>query len=70
MLRELKTALVLCDRPAWRIAVEAKITPTVLSRIVSGLRPPRPDERAALARVLGKPESDLFPPTPVQATAA
>lgn len=60
MNRELKMALVLDERPAWRIAIEAGISPTKLSRIVAGLREARPEERAALARVLNASERKLF----------
>lgn len=60
MNRELKMALVLDERPAWRIAIEAGISPTKLSRIVAGLREARPEERTALARVLRTSERKLF----------
>lgn len=60
MNRELKMALVLDKRPAWRIAIEAGISPTKLSRIVAGLREARPEERTALARVLNTSERKLF----------
>lgn len=56
----LKIAIVLARMPAWKIAQEAGISPTVLSRIVSGQRRASPDEQRALARVLEETVEELF----------
>lgn len=61
MASRLKRALIDDGRPAWKIAVAAELSPTVLSHLTTGRRAPLPEESAALARVLGCPESELFP---------
>lgn len=61
MASPLKRALIDDGRPAWRVAQEAGLTPTVISHLTTGRRAPRPEESAALSRVLKRPESELFP---------
>lgn len=61
MVSPLKLALLADGRPAWRIALEAELSSTALSHLTTGRRPARPEERAALARVLCRPEAELFP---------
>jgi hypothetical protein len=60
--RELVAAVKLADRPAWRIAVEAGINPTVLSRLLSGYQRPRPGDPRLLrvAEILGVPRERVF----------
>jgi transcriptional regulator with XRE-family HTH domain len=38
-----------------------RIPQSTFSRIERGLRPVKPEERAAIARALGMPPEDLFP---------
>lgn len=59
----LKISIVLAGRPAWRIAQEAGMSPTVLSRIVSGQRQASQKEKQALARVLEETIEELFGPS-------
>ena len=61
MNRELKMRLAVAGRPAWRVARECGLSPTLLTRITTGQRQARPEERKALARALGCTEADLFP---------
>lgn len=60
----LKLALVKACRLAYRTAALAGLTPKQLHSVLYGLRQPRPEERAALSRVLGVGEDDLFPSAP------
>jgi hypothetical protein len=65
----LKCALIRDGRPCWRVAVEAGMSPTVLSRIVSGRREASRVEREALAEVLEVEPSELFAPGDVRTAA-
>ena len=56
----LKLAMFESRKKQKRIAKLARIAETQLSHIVRGRREATPQERARLAAVLGKPESDLF----------
>jgi hypothetical protein len=60
MNTKLKLALLQAGRPEWRVAIEAKLSPTKLSRIVSGQRLASDEERKAIARVLGLLVEELF----------
>ena len=62
--RALIIAIKLADRPAWRIAVEAGINPTTLSRLVSGSLRARPNDARLLrvAEILGVPHDQVFAP--------
>jgi transcriptional regulator with XRE-family HTH domain len=57
----LKIAIVQSGRPAADIAEAADLHESKLSKIVNGRRPPTDAERKALARVLKRKASDLFP---------
>jgi hypothetical protein len=60
--RDFKIAIKLADRPAWKIAAEAKVNSNTLSRIISGsLRVRNGDERVIrVGRVLGLSPADCF----------
>jgi len=45
---------------AYQIAKLAGIEGSRFSRILSGLRNPRPEEKRILSKILGKPQKDLF----------
>jgi Helix-turn-helix len=55
-------AVKLADRPAWRIAAEAGVSPTTLSRLMSGSLRARPNDSRLLrvAKVLGVPADQVF----------
>ena len=57
----LKLALMKDGRGAWRVGQEAGLSPSVISRIVTGRRPASRREREAIAEVLGVDERELFP---------
>lgn len=57
----LKLAIVGTGKKQGAIARSARIEQVQLSKIVTGRIEPSPTERKALARVLARPESDLFP---------
>lgn len=57
----LKLALLKDGRGAWRVGQEAGLSPSIISRIVTGHRPASPRERDAIAEVLGIDERELFP---------
>jgi transcriptional regulator with XRE-family HTH domain len=57
----LKQAIVATQRTQQDIAREAKLHPTRLSQIIHNERTASPVERASLAAVLKKSESELFP---------
>lgn len=61
MNRELKMRLAVCGRPAWRVARECGLSAFQLTRITTGQRVARPEERAALARALECAEDAIFP---------
>jgi transcriptional regulator with XRE-family HTH domain len=58
---DLRRAISWSGRPAWKIARDAGLSRTQISHIMTGVRAARPEERAALSRVLGRPETELFP---------
>jgi hypothetical protein len=60
--REFIIAVKLADRPAWKIAMEAGVNPTVLSRLISGSSRCRPDDPRLLrvAEILGVPRERVF----------
>jgi transcriptional regulator with XRE-family HTH domain len=60
----LKQAIVASRHKQYVVARRAQLDDTVLSAFVNGRRRPQAIHRARLARVLGKPEADLFPETP------
>jgi hypothetical protein len=55
-------AIKLADRPAWRIALEAGISPTVLSRLLTGYARLRPNDPRLLrvGEILGVPPEEVF----------
>ena len=57
----LKHALVDHAEPAWKVAMQLGICDVRLSKIVRGLIKARKIEKEALAEILGKNETDLFP---------
>lgn len=57
----LKTAMFATGKKQQRIARLARISEQKLSHALHGRRTLDADERRRLARVLGKPESELFP---------
>lgn len=61
MRSPLKVAVFEDGRPQWRIGREAGLSRTVISHLVNGVRAATPEERSALARVLARPEQELFP---------
>jgi hypothetical protein len=60
--KEFIVAVKLADRPAWRIATAAGVSPTVLSRWLSGYQSVEPDDARLLriAAALGVPRERLF----------
>lgn len=63
----LKKALIDKMQPAYKTAIAAGINPNKVSRFISGLSEPNQEERKILSKVLGKPESDLFPKVEISA---
>jgi transcriptional regulator with XRE-family HTH domain len=57
----LKTAIVAARLTQRAVARRARIGETRFTRIVSGEYEPTEKERARLAKILGRSESDLFP---------
>ena len=57
----LKCALVARGVPGYRTAQEADIHYTRLSKFISGLAQPTPEEKQKLASLLNKSEDELFP---------
>lgn len=57
---ELAAEIARTGIPRYRISAEAGMPPTALSDIISGRRPPSPEQRARLAAVLERSESILF----------
>ena len=60
--REFKATLKLHDLPAYRIAQLAGLNPVILSKLINGIEPVKPnDERVlAVARVLKLKAEDCF----------
>ncbi len=56
----LKTAIFGSGKKQKTVARLARINETKLSHIIRGRRPPSEIERANLAKVLGRPEAELF----------
>jgi transcriptional regulator with XRE-family HTH domain len=69
--REFLIAVKLADRPMWKIAAAAGVSPTVLSRWLSGYQRVRPDDPRLLrvAAALGVPPDRLFESGPEPAAA-
>jgi len=57
----LKHALVDHTEPAWKVAMKIGISDVRFSKIVRGLIEARKIEKEALAAILGKKETELFP---------
>ena len=57
---ELKMALMKDGRGAWRVSQEAGLSPTIISRIVTGRRRTSAREREAIAEALGVEEHEIF----------
>jgi len=57
----LKLALIENNDPAYRVAQRVGMPQSRLSMIVHGGIDAKPQERLKLAKILGKPESELFP---------
>jgi hypothetical protein len=64
--RELIIAVKLADRPAWKIALEADVNPTVISRLITGAIRPKPNDPRLLrvGKVLGLLPEKIFEPCP------
>jgi transcriptional regulator with XRE-family HTH domain len=62
--RDFVIAIKLADLPMWKIATANGVSPTVLSRWVSGYQRPQPDDPRLLriAAALGVPPERLFEP--------
>ncbi len=60
--RELITRIKLDTRPAYRIAQQADIHPTTLSKLMNGIEVPKPDDPRVLAvgRVVGLKKNEVF----------
>lgn len=60
--REFKARLKLADRPAYRIAIEAGINPSTLSKIVHGAEQIQPKDKRVcrVARILGLNDHEAF----------
>ena len=63
MNKRLKIALLDYREPAWRVAKQAGIPDSKLSKIVNGYILPSEDEMNRLAHVLGREPEELFPET-------
>ena len=61
MNKRLKIALLDYREPAWRVAKQAGIPDSKLSKIVNGYILPTEEEMNRLAQVLGKSQDELFP---------
>ncbi len=59
--KALKHAIVDSEKTQRQIARSTRIDETRLSRIASRQVAPKPREMKALARVLGRPQDELFP---------
>jgi hypothetical protein len=57
-------AVKLADRPAYRIALDADLHPTTLSRLLHGAEPLRPNDPRVLrvAKILGLDTQTVFEP--------
>jgi transcriptional regulator with XRE-family HTH domain len=68
--RAFLVALKLGPRPAWKVAREAGVSPTTLSRLVSGYSRTRPNDPRllAVARVLGLSADQTFAREPEEST--
>jgi hypothetical protein len=62
--REFKVRLKLNEQPAYKIAYQAGVNPTTLSKLVNGIEPLKPnDERIGrIATVLGMDPMEAFEP--------
>ncbi len=60
--KEFKARLKLADQPAYKIANQAGVNPTTLSKLVNGIEPVKPnDERIErVAAVLGLQSAEAF----------
>lgn len=67
---ELRRAMGASGMPHWQIGHMAGISVTVLSHIVTGRRPPTPDEAKRLSVVLGVSVKKLFPRDAVKKVSA
>jgi len=56
----LKIAILEAGRSQRRVAIETRIGEVRLSKIIRGLEAPRAEERARLAKYLGRRIGDLF----------
>lgn len=63
MTSVLKHFLIDYPEPAWRVAKQAGISDSKLSKIVNGYTLPTEEEMNRLAQVLGKEPEELFPET-------
>ena len=60
--KKLKAAIKLGDKPAYKIAQQAGLDPSTLSKLLCGISRVRPNDSRILAigKVLGIPASDCF----------
>ena len=63
MNKNLKIAILDYQEPAWRVAKQAGISDSKLSKIVNGYILPTEEEMNRLAQVLGKDCEELFTET-------
>ncbi len=62
----LKHALIDYPHPAYRVALKLNIHHSTLSKFISGIQEPTPEQKQALAKILGKPVSVLFETEPAE----
>ncbi len=62
MSQKLIIAIKLNHNPAYKIAWEAGVNPTMLSKLMNGIEKPKPHDSRVIAvgRVLNIPESECF----------
>lgn len=60
--REFRARLKLADKPAYKIANQAGVNPTTLSKLVNGITPIKPNDERILrvAEFLGLKKEEVF----------
>ena len=55
-------AIKLSSEPAYKIAWEAGVNPTILSKLINGIERPRPNDQRVInvGRILGIPKNECF----------
>lgn len=56
------TAIKLNPSPAYKIAWEAGVNPTMLSKLINGIERPKPNDQRIInvGKILGIPENECF----------